>query len=395
MSRLIDEHRLYLGDQHRVRAYARAIEVVVRPGDRVIDLGSGTGVLGLLACRAGARVVYAIEATGIIGLASDVRDANGFHDRMVFVRGHSTSVSLPERADVIVTDQIGRFGFEGDILLYVDDARRRLLVPNARFVPAAITLHVAPVECGHMYARIEFWDSRPAGLDFHSVRHLAANTVYPARLRPENLLGAPADGLRLDLATARSERFAFDATLPIGRPGVLHGLGGWFSAELAAGFPGASMSNSPLDASRIGRRQVFLPIDRRVSVTPGDVVNVRVQVLPEQLIVTWDVRVEHTTGSREAFRHSTLGGMLLTPGDLERTRPAFRPSLTPLGTARRSILELCDGSRTLAEIEDEVYRRHADQFATRDRAAVFVAEVVTRYARDDGHRARDEDGALI
>ncbi len=393
MSRVIDEHRQYLQDPNRIAAFTRAIDATVRPGDRVIDLGSGTGVLGLLACRAGAGLVYAIEATGIIGLAAEVRDANGFHDRMVFVRGESTSVSLPERADVIVTDQIGRFGFEGDILLYVDDARRRLLVPQARLVPAAIALHVAPVECAKMYARIAFWESQPAGLDFGSVRRLAANTVYPARLHEEHLLGPPADGSRFDLTTAKSERFAFDVALPIERSGVLHGLGGWFSAELAVGVPGAWMSNSPLDPSRIGRRQVFLPIDRGISVTRGDVVNVRLQVLPEQLIMAWDVRVEHTTGSREVFRHSTLKGMLLTRGDLEHTRPAFRPSLTHLGVARRSILELCDGSRTLSDIEDAVYRRHGDLFATRDQAAVFVAEVVTRYARDADHQARDEDGA--
>ncbi len=377
MSRVIDEHRQYLRDRHRLDAFARAIAATVRPGDRVIDLGSGTGVLGLFACRAGARIVYAIEATGIVGLAAEVRDANGFRDRMVFLRGHSTTLSVPEPADVLVTDQIGRFGFEGDILLYVEDARRRLLAPGARVVPAAIQLHVAPVDCAKMYERIDFWNSRPGDLDFHSVRTMAANTVYPARLRPEHVLGAPAAVLRLDLATAASGRLAFAATMTIERPGVLHGLGGWFSAELA---PGIAMSNSPLDPSRIDRRQVFLPIDRAVGVAAGDAVHARLQILPEQLMVAWDVRVERSDGA-DTFRHSTLRGMLVTREDLERTRPAFRPALTRFGAARRSILELCDGSRTLAEIEDEVYRRHAELFASRDRAAVFVAEVVTRYAR--------------
>ncbi|MBI2223040.1 MAG: 50S ribosomal protein L11 methyltransferase [Acidobacteria bacterium] len=390
MSRVIDEHRQYLRDRHRLDAFARAIHAVVRPGDRVVDLGSGTGVLGLLACRAGARIVFAIEATGIIGLASAVRDANGMHDRLTFVRGHSTTVTLPERADVIVTDQIGRFGFEGGILECVADARARLLEPDARFVPAAITLHVAPVESGQMYERIEFWDLQPAGLDFHSVRHLAANTVYPARLRPEHLLGPPAATVRLDLASATSERFSFDVTLPIARAGVLHGIGGWFSAELA---PGVTMTNSPLDAARIRRRQVLLPIERPVRVMQGDRVDVRVEVLPGQLMVAWEVRVTRSSGS-DVFRHSTLRGMLFTREDLEHTRPGFRPALTPRGLARRSALELCDGTRTLAAIEDEVYRRHTDLFASRHEAAVFVAEVVTRYARDAVRPDVDEERAL-
>jgi hypothetical protein len=201
--------------------------------------------------------------------------------------------------------------------------------------------------------------------------------------------------LRFDLATAKPERFSFDAALPIERPGVLHGIGGWFSADLAPGVNGATMTNSPLDPLRIRRRQVLLPIDRPVSVAQNAVVGVRVQVLPEQLMVTWEVRVEHAGGARQVFRHSTLRGMLFTREDLERTRPSFRPSLTPLGAARRSILELCDGTRTLAEIEDEVYRRHASLFASREQSTVFVAEVVTRYARDAASRVRDEDGARI
>lgn len=44
----------------------------------------------------------------------------------------------------------------------------------------------------------------------------------------------------------------------------------------------------------------------------------------------------------------------------------------------RTVVNLCDGGRTLAEIEDEVFRLHADLFETREEAAVFVAEVVTR-----------------
>ncbi len=375
MSRVVDEHRQYLQDRHRLDAYTRAIASVVGPDDCVLDLGSGTGVLGLLACRAGARIVYAIEATAIAGLAAQVRDANGFHDRLAFVRGHSTTVTLPEPADVIVSDQIGRFGFEAGILQYFSDARRRLLKPGACFVPRTIELVVAPIDSPRLYRRIGFWDSRPAGLEFHPVRGVASNTAYPARFRRRNLLATGVPALRIDLSTAEPERLALDATLRIERRGHLHGIGGWFRAELALGI---WMSNSPVDRSRIRRRQVFFPIEQPVAVAPGDVVAVRVQILPEDLMVTWEVGVS-TAGESRTFRHSTLRGMLLTREDLERTLPSYRPALTPRGIARRLILELCDGGHTLAAIEDEVYRRHAALFPDRAHAAVFVAEVVTRY----------------
>ena len=80
MSLVLDEHRQYLSDAVRIDAFRRAIAEVVAPGSVVLDLASGTGILGLLACEAGARRVYAIEATGMTEIARAVASANGLHD---------------------------------------------------------------------------------------------------------------------------------------------------------------------------------------------------------------------------------------------------------------------------------------------------------------------------
>ena len=74
MSSVIDEHRTYLSDHARLAAYTAAIYEAVRPGDVVLDLGCGTGILGLLACRAGAARVYAIDSTGMIEVARRLAD---------------------------------------------------------------------------------------------------------------------------------------------------------------------------------------------------------------------------------------------------------------------------------------------------------------------------------
>ena len=64
------------------------------PGAVVVDLGSGTGVLGLMACQAGAKRVYSIEESSLIELARDICQANGFADRVRFIKGLSTRVDL-------------------------------------------------------------------------------------------------------------------------------------------------------------------------------------------------------------------------------------------------------------------------------------------------------------
>ena len=80
------------------------------------------------------------------------------------------------------------------------------------------------------------------------------------------------------------------------------------------------------------------------------------------------------------FTHSTLKGMLIAREDLRRTDPTSVPSLSPWGTARLTVLTLCDGKRPLAQIEQELFRRHPDLFPSHSNAATFVAEVVTRYS---------------
>jgi len=369
---VVDEHRQYLSDEPRLSAFRAAIARVVKPGDVVVDLGAGTGILGLLACRAGAARVYAIDEGGMIQLAREICRANGFADRVTFIKEVSERATLPERADVVVADQIGRFGFEAGLLECFSDARARFLKPGGRMIPVRVTLEVAPVEHSDLSGQVEFWTGRPEGFDVGPARAVAANTGYPARFRPDHLLAIPARLALLDLATATPGPFRGDVTVEVTRDGTLHGVGGWFAADLA---PGVTMSNGPLAPAPINRHNVFFPIDCPVTVKQGDRVRIAMRIVPGESMVTWTVEA-----GGQRFVHSTFRGMLIAPEDLARTQPGFRPRLSPWGEARRTVLALCDGRRPLAEIEGEVHARHAELFESAAAAARFVAEVVTRYA---------------
>jgi len=379
VSLILDEHREYLCDPRRLAAFERAITATVRSGDVVIDLGAGTGILGLLECRAGAARVYVIEQGGIIELARELFRANGFAERVVCVKGVSTRVSLSERADVVVADQIGRFGFEAGVWEYFSDAWTRLLKPEASTIPRAIELWTAPVEAPSLWKHVDFWrEERPADFDVSPAWLMAVNTGYPAALAPEQLLGEAAKLATLHLRDAQPGSVTGETTTTIDRAGHLHGLGGWFRAELA---PGIFMSNAPTDPARIARRNVFLPLERPVLVDPGDLIRVTVRFRPADVQLRWSVTVEAKTGAvKAACSQSTAAGMLIAREDLERTRPDYVPRLTSWGEARRTLLELCDGKRSLAEIESELCRRHPGLFPSPAAVSGFVAEVVTRYA---------------
>jgi len=374
---VIDEHRLYLSDMERVSAYRSALAQTIKPGDVVLDLGSGTGILGLLACEAGAARVYAIDGGGMAQPARAIVRANGLEGRVIVLDGMSTLVKLPERADLLVTDQIGHFGFDLGIVEFVADARRRLLKADARLIPSRIDLWIAPIESREVTAAVDFWSGRPGGFDMHSMREMAANSGYPRRLEPEDVLGFACAG-SIDLSSDQRS-IVLAADVVVQRAATMSGIGGWFSTALS---PDVTLTNSPLEPHRIQRRGIVFPSDRPVAVAQGDRVSVRMRIIPADLMMNWTINVFRRGSAElsERFEHSTLRGMLLAPQQLNVTRPDYVPHLTERGKARLSVLELCDGRRPLAAIEREVFDRHRDLFRDRDTAAVFVAEVVSGYS---------------
>ena len=377
MSLILDEHREYLADGPRLDAFARALGEVVRPGDVVLDLASGTGILGYLALQAGAARVYAVDDGPIIDVARRFAAANGYADRVTFLREFSTRVTLPELADVVVCDQIGHLGVEAGVFEFLLDAERRLLKPGARAVPGGIRFEVAGLESDELRRRLDFWETRPAGLDVRVARETAFNTGYPFAIAPSQLLTAPSEAASATLPPATLAAVAGETERVVTRRGRLDGIGAWFVAELA---PGVTMTNGPRDPHRINRRQVMLPIERPVDVEPGDRVTIRLHMLPRDAVVTWQVTVRRREASLATSRHSTFRGMLLSDEERARTAPDLRPELTEAGRARRTVLELCDG-RTVREIEQGTFERHPALFPGPAEAAVFVAEVLTRYAR--------------
>ena len=208
------EHARMLHDDRRTSDYVGAVRSAVRSDDIVLDIGTGSGVLAIAAARAGARHVYAVEASDIADVAERVFAANGMQDRVTLIRGWSRDVELPEPADVLVAEVIGNEPFEEEILETTLDARRRLLKPDARLIPHTLELVARPLLIPEGEARqraigshaIQRW-RQLYGIEFQPLLDAAFHGPVNNPTEAEVLARWPPSGPPVTLATVELGRY--------------------------------------------------------------------------------------------------------------------------------------------------------------------------------------------
>src|SRR5260221_1743248 len=252
-------HVAMLEDKPRTDAFLGAIADVVKPGDVVVDIGTGTGVLALGAARAGAKHVYAIEGSEIGRAAKELFAANGFADRITLVPGWSTHVELPERANVLVSEMIGNDPLEERIIEIFADARARFLTPDARVIPRGVRVFVAPIEVDpKKFERTMFTPERTRhwrkwyGFDFEKLVEMPVNesmmaTLLPHEIRSWPMLSDPVLIAALNFGGMKHPVVDQTVDVSISRGGVMGGLLLYFDLDVA---PGWEISTSPQKADQ-------------------------------------------------------------------------------------------------------------------------------------------------
>jgi hypothetical protein len=251
-------HVAMLNDRVRTSSFLAGINEVVTPEDVVVDIGTGTGVLAIAAARVGAKHVYAVEAAHVGRSAEAVFEANGLADRITLVRGWSTRISLPERADVLVSEIIGNDPLGEDVMQVTMDARRRLLEAEARLIPNRVKVFLMPVtiprdeQMKHIVTEesLRNWHSS-YGIDFGPLLQVKSDP-YPAfYLKPQlasdwQTLSEPILLANVDLGSFRYP-ISFNSELPVvaNATGQLDGLLMYFELELG---PSARLSTHPAQA---------------------------------------------------------------------------------------------------------------------------------------------------
>ena len=367
-------------DRIRTNAYQQALTRAIKPGDIVVDLGAGTGLFTLHACRLGAKLVHAIEPNPIIQVAREIVQANGFSDRVVFHQAMSFDVDLPQPADVIVTDPRGVLPLKERAIPTIIDARRRLLKPEGVLIPQRDTVWAALVEAKEIYnADYENpWRSSNDGFNMEAARQRRINTFSRHQATPEQLFSAPVPWNSLDYRTVETASVEGTMEFEVVRPGLVDGFILWFDSEL---IDGISLSNAPGKPNLI-YRQLFFPMQEPLPVFPKQriTVVVRAKLVGDDYVWQWTTSANNSTAPDKTIRYhqSSFFNNVCPVQELEKRSDTYRPSLNQEGQIYKRVFDLMYSGQRLGQIAQTISEEFPKRFGTAEEALAFVGDISMR-----------------
>jgi protein arginine N-methyltransferase 1 len=346
-------------DRVRMDAYTEALRRSVKPGDVVIDIGTGTGIFALIACQLGAKHVYAFEPNPLIEVGKQIAAANGFADRITFIKDFTTAVTPPEQADVIVGDIRGQLPFLYPNISTYHDAYHRLLKPGGILIPKRDKLFAAFYEATDEYRDVLLtpWVHNPYNLDMSAALPMILNAGWSAGLSQEKvnivLPGQQLDTLEYGLRS--DPRSASIVEWEVEQAGTAHFLYIWFDAEL---IEGVTYSAAPGVSDRpvvYGSSQY--PLLEPLSLQPGQIVRLsfNADLLSENYIYRWKTELFANAADKAAdkalkrFNQSTFFARPLD--GIHKRSPSFTPTLGKDGKLQAFIFSrMAEGNLTLQQI---------------------------------------------
>ncbi|MCH9808584.1 MAG: 50S ribosomal protein L11 methyltransferase [Alphaproteobacteria bacterium] len=272
----IEYHRTLIADHVRNEVLFEALKAVIVPGQTTVaDIGAGTGLLGLMAAKLGAKEVYLYETAEVSGVAEAVIEASGF-ENCFLMPCHSMEMHEPPTVDVIISETLGNYAFEEDMIATLNDARGRFLRPGGVILPRAVRQFAAPVVGPRLDGELRAWAATGEryGLDLSVPLAMSMNNAYVRRIEPQELLAAEGKIWdRIDLSVDGDANRSGRADWAVDAPTRVYGFAVWWEAEFGEGL---SLSTGP-EAAATHWEQLYFPLAEPVRADEGKSIRLELQ----------------------------------------------------------------------------------------------------------------------
>lgn len=272
----IEYHRTLIADKPRNEAFYAALKAVIVPGQTVVaDIGAGTGLLSVFASKLGAKSVYLFETAEVAGVADKILKANRVKNCHL-IPCHSTDFTDRLSVDVIVSETLGNYALEENIVDTLNDARKRFLRPGGIVIPSAIRQYVVPVVGARVDAELRAWQRVGHGVDLGVAETMSFNNVYVRWLEPSELLDGGRSAVAwdsVDLTTPQRASRKGEARWTLKANRTIFGFAVWWDATL---LKDVVLSTAP-DAPRTHWEQLYFPLAAPIVAKSGDGIAVQLK----------------------------------------------------------------------------------------------------------------------
>jgi histone-arginine methyltransferase CARM1 len=251
-----------LEDAERTGAYHQSIALNMQDfiGKVVLDVGAGSGILSFFAAQAGAKKVYAVEATEMANYARKLVEANGLSDRIEVIQEKLEDLVLPEKVDIIISEPMGLLLVHERMMEIYAIARKRWLKTDGKLFPNKGTIFLAPFSDQYLHSshieKARFWESKSFyGIDMTCLADTALNHYFarpivgPVDL---NILMANPSKHEIDFLTVDPEDYGqieFEVNYEATATGLVHGLAGWFDVLFEGSVYQGHLTTAPSAAA--------------------------------------------------------------------------------------------------------------------------------------------------
>lgn len=277
LSRTVPEwHVPMMNEQHRNQAYFDALKAVVTDKSTVFEIGTGSGLLAMMAAKLGAKQVTTCETVPLIAeTAQQIIKDNHFENSINVIAKKSTDIAIgqdmPAQADILVSEIFSSELLGEHVLPSLEDAKRRLLKPQGKVIPAAGSIMIGLFTGDDIKRNLMVEDS--FGFNLQRFNTIVSNKRMVAR-----------NDLNIKLLSDGIEAFNFDfegedsfpaqtktLRIPVKMAGRCYGLVQWMRLDMN-GDQKVIFENHPSQTSKVSNwQQCAYLFDEQIDVKVGQV----------------------------------------------------------------------------------------------------------------------------